>query len=221
MELKGWGRKITQFLDDQGRRWWELKEEAEDRKRWKRSLPMQHKEEGTYCIFHKSMELLISSILYNNSTLILHRTLALFLLYSVQNSKVLNRYFQGTRFEENDQQMTLHLKHPIFTTLTLISAQLIRFSFSILFPSKAPLFVHMNKQYQNHSPRSQAPRLYLFSDGQNMYNRVVLVYTVTVGYTYPLAWADGQFSGTRYYIYLRCPRGCLAPMVDLAAYKIY
>ena len=47
----------------------------------------------------------------------------------------------------------------------------------------------------------RAPRSYLFSDGQNMYNRVVLVCTWT--YTYPLPWADGQFSGTGYYRYLQ------------------
>ena len=34
----------------------------------------------------------------------------------------------------------------------------------------------------------------LFSDGQNMYKRVVLVCTVNVYIT----WAEGQFSGTKY-----------------------
>ena len=41
-------------------------------------------------------------------------------------------------------------------------------------------------------------RPYLFSDGKNMYNRVVLVCTV-----YPLAWTDAKFSGTRYYSYVK------------------
>ena len=36
-EVKGVGRRRTQLLDDlrNGRRYWELKEEAEDRKRWR------------------------------------------------------------------------------------------------------------------------------------------------------------------------------------------
>ena len=37
----------------------------------------------------------------------------------------------------------------------------------------------------------RAARPYLFSDRQNMYNRVVLV--CTVNYTYPLAWVDANF----------------------------
>ena len=37
MEVKGERRRKTQFLDDfrNRRRYWELKEEAEDRNRWK------------------------------------------------------------------------------------------------------------------------------------------------------------------------------------------
>ena len=37
-QVKGVGRRRTQLLDDlrNRRRYWELKEEAEDRKRWKR-----------------------------------------------------------------------------------------------------------------------------------------------------------------------------------------
>jgi hypothetical protein len=36
MEVKGEGRRRTQLLDYlKSRRYWELKEEAEDRKRWK------------------------------------------------------------------------------------------------------------------------------------------------------------------------------------------
>ena len=37
MEVKGIGRRRTQLLDDLGnrRKYWELKEEAEDRKRYK------------------------------------------------------------------------------------------------------------------------------------------------------------------------------------------
>jgi hypothetical protein len=39
-ELKGVGRRKTQFLDDlrNRRRYWEIKEEAEDRKRWRRQF---------------------------------------------------------------------------------------------------------------------------------------------------------------------------------------
>jgi hypothetical protein len=39
-EVKGVGRRSTQLLDDlrNRRRYWELKEEAEDRKRWKRQF---------------------------------------------------------------------------------------------------------------------------------------------------------------------------------------
>jgi hypothetical protein len=37
MEVKGVGRRRTQLFDDlRNRRYWELKEEAEDRERWKR-----------------------------------------------------------------------------------------------------------------------------------------------------------------------------------------
>ena len=50
----------TQFIDDlRNRRFWELKEEAEDRTRWKRQF-IDHKEE--IYTFRKSMDLLISSI---------------------------------------------------------------------------------------------------------------------------------------------------------------
>jgi hypothetical protein len=51
-----------------------------------------------------------------------------------------------------------------------------------------------------------------------MYSGVVLVCLVNVH----IAWADGQFSGTMYYKYLkylRDLRGCLAPMICLAATK--
>ena len=39
-EMKGVGRGRTHLLDDlsNGRRYWELKEEAEDRKRWRRQF---------------------------------------------------------------------------------------------------------------------------------------------------------------------------------------
>ena len=39
-EMKGVGRRRTQLLDDlrNRRRYWELKEEAEDRKRWRRQF---------------------------------------------------------------------------------------------------------------------------------------------------------------------------------------
>ena len=40
MEVKGVGRRRTHLLDDlrNRRRYWELKEEAEDRKRWRRQF---------------------------------------------------------------------------------------------------------------------------------------------------------------------------------------
>ena len=40
MEMKGVGRRRTELLDDLGnrRRYWELKEEAEDRNRWRRQF---------------------------------------------------------------------------------------------------------------------------------------------------------------------------------------
>jgi len=62
MEVKGVGRR-TQLLDDlrNRRRYWELKEEAEDRKRWRRQFI------NRTSIFHKSLDLLISSILNNNT----------------------------------------------------------------------------------------------------------------------------------------------------------
>jgi hypothetical protein len=48
------------------RRYWELKEEAEDRKSGNNSLSHKHKEE-IQVIFHKSMGLLIGSILNKNN----------------------------------------------------------------------------------------------------------------------------------------------------------
>ena len=67
-EIKGVGRRRTQLLDDSRnkRRHWEVKEETEDRKRWKR-----HKEE-IQVIFLKSMDLLTSSIPnnYNSMSLV-------------------------------------------------------------------------------------------------------------------------------------------------------
>ena len=66
-EVKGVGRRRTQLLDDlrNRRRYWELKEEDKDQKNGNGSLSIQHKEETH--IFHKSMNLLISNILYNNN----------------------------------------------------------------------------------------------------------------------------------------------------------
>ena len=63
--MKGVGRR-TQLLDDLRNRiiFWEVKEEAEYQKRWKR--PFINKEQ-TQVIFHKFMDMLISSILNNNS----------------------------------------------------------------------------------------------------------------------------------------------------------
>ena len=68
-EIKGVGRRgITQLLDylRNRRRYWELKEEAEDRKSGNGSLSHEHKEE-IQVIFHKSMDLLTSSIFNNNN----------------------------------------------------------------------------------------------------------------------------------------------------------
>ena len=65
-EVKGIG-KITQLLDVwRKRRYWELKEEPEDRSRWKLQFINQTQGRNTYCIFHKSMYLLISSIHNDN-----------------------------------------------------------------------------------------------------------------------------------------------------------
>ena len=63
-EVKGVGRRRTQLLDDlrNRRRYWELKEEAEDRKRWKRQF-IKRIYGRNIIIFRKSMDLLISSIL--------------------------------------------------------------------------------------------------------------------------------------------------------------
>ena len=68
MEVKGIGRR-TQLLDDlrNRRRYWELKEEAEDRRTAvKQRLSIEHKD-GRKIIFHKSTDLLISSLLINNN----------------------------------------------------------------------------------------------------------------------------------------------------------
>ena len=64
--LKEVGRR-THLLDDlkNRRRYWDLKEEAEDRKDENDSLSHEHKEE-IQVIFRKSMDLLISSILDDN-----------------------------------------------------------------------------------------------------------------------------------------------------------
>ena len=65
-EVKEVGRKKTQLLNDlrNRRRYWELKEEAEDKKKdGNDSLSIQHKEK--IHIFHKITNLLISSILNN------------------------------------------------------------------------------------------------------------------------------------------------------------
>ena len=65
----------------------------------------------------------------------------------------------------------------------------------------------------------RAARHYLFSGGQNTYNRVVLVRRVNVHI--PASW--GRRPILRYQVlqYLRYPRGCLASTIGLAAYKIY
>ena len=63
-EVKGIGRRRTQLFDDlrNRRRYWELKEKAEDRKDGNDSLSTEHKEE----IISSSIDLLISRILNNN-----------------------------------------------------------------------------------------------------------------------------------------------------------
>ena len=59
-EVKGVGRRRTQFLDDlrNRRRHWELKEEAEDRKRTETTVY-----QSNVSIIHKSLDLLTSRIL--------------------------------------------------------------------------------------------------------------------------------------------------------------
>ena len=63
-EVKGVGRRITQLLDDlrNRRRYWELKEESEDPKKMEKTVY-----QSNISIFHKSLDLLISSILNNNN----------------------------------------------------------------------------------------------------------------------------------------------------------
>ena len=65
--MKGVGRRRTQLLDDlrNRRRYWELKEEAEDLINGNDCLAIEHKEE--IHIFQKSKDLTISSILNNNN----------------------------------------------------------------------------------------------------------------------------------------------------------
>ena len=59
--VKGVGRRRTQLLDDlRNRRYWELKEEAEDRKKMETTVHQLN-----ISFFHKSLDLLISSILTN------------------------------------------------------------------------------------------------------------------------------------------------------------
>ena len=66
-EVKGIGRRIELLVDLRNRiRYRELKEEAEYLKDGNDSLPIEHKQE-IQVIFHKSMNLLISSILNNNN----------------------------------------------------------------------------------------------------------------------------------------------------------
>ena len=67
-ERKGLGRRRTQLFDDlrNRRRYWELKEEAEDRERWKRHLINRTYKYKLPCKY-KYMGLLISSMLNNSS----------------------------------------------------------------------------------------------------------------------------------------------------------
>jgi hypothetical protein len=50
MEVKGVGRTRTQLLDDltNRRRYWELKEEAEDRSRWRQQFSNRTQGRNTY-----------------------------------------------------------------------------------------------------------------------------------------------------------------------------
>ena len=66
-KVKGVGRRRRQLLDDLRniRRYWELKEEAEDRNRWNQQFI--NRKQGGNNIFHKSMDLIITSILKNNN----------------------------------------------------------------------------------------------------------------------------------------------------------
>ena len=66
-EVEGVGRRRSQLLDDlrYRRRYWEVKEEAEDRKRWKRQF-MSRKNVYIQVIFQKSMDQLRSSASNNN-----------------------------------------------------------------------------------------------------------------------------------------------------------
>ena len=60
-EVRGVARRRTQLLDDlRDRRYWELKEEAEDRKKMETTVHQLN-----ISFFHKSLDLLISSILTN------------------------------------------------------------------------------------------------------------------------------------------------------------
>ena len=61
-EVKGVGRRRAQFLDDLGnRRYWELREEAKIKKMETTVY------QSNISTFHKSLNLLISSILNNNN----------------------------------------------------------------------------------------------------------------------------------------------------------
>ena len=63
--MKGVGRRRTQLLDflRNIRRYWELKEETEDRKKKMETTVYQSNIRKKIDIFHKFMDLLISSIL--------------------------------------------------------------------------------------------------------------------------------------------------------------
>ena len=67
--MKGVGRSRTQLLDDlrNRRRYWELKEEAADRKRLK--LQFINRTYGTNTYLPKSTDLIIRSILNNSNNL--------------------------------------------------------------------------------------------------------------------------------------------------------
>ena len=75
------------------RRYWELKEEAEDRKNGNECLIIEHKDE-IQVIFHKFKDLLISSIPCNSKTF---RSLSIVIRLSNLNDSLRRIYFLSTR----------------------------------------------------------------------------------------------------------------------------
>ena len=135
------GRRRTQLLDDMRcrRRYWELTEEVEDRKRWKRqSITIEHKEE--IHIFHKSMDLLISSILninnYNNNNII--RKL-LICLPSIEKYTL--------QFSLNHPVLTIHILIFSFYCIgfSIFNPAILFWSLPALFHSSKNVWFNVNK----------------------------------------------------------------------------